>query len=146
MWNRTSLEDLAKQGFSTALLDINETDALVTSLEEVLAGRQLAAITLLDVIDHLAHPAELLIALAEMANGHTGAPLVVSVSNVSHFDLAAKLVCGRWDVTPTGLLNESRLSLFAPESHAAEFRRAGWGSEGGRYRDASYRASTSPSP
>ena len=121
------LEDLAKQGFSTALLDINETDALVTSLEEVLAGRQLAAITLLDVIDHLAHPAELLIALAEMANGHTGAPLVVSVSNVSHFDLAAKLVCGRWDVTPTGLLNESRLSLFAPESLAAEFRRAGWG-------------------
>ncbi len=121
------LEDLAKQGFSTALLDINETDALVASLEEVLAGRQLAAITLLDVIDHLAHPAELLIALAEMANGHTGAPLVVSVSNVSHFDLAAKLVCGRWDVTPTGLLNESRLSLFAPESLAAEFRRAGWG-------------------
>ncbi len=121
------LEDLAKQGFSTSLLDLSETSGLVASLEEVLAGRQLAAITLLDVIDHLAHPAELLVALAEMAKGHTGAPLVVSVSNVSHFDLAAKLVCGRWDVTPSGLLNESHLSLFAPESLAAEFRRAGWG-------------------
>ena len=121
------LEDLARQGFSTALLDLNETSGLVASLEEVLAGRRLAAITLVDVIDHLARPCELLTALADMAKGHTGAPLIVSVSNVSHFDLAAKLVCGRWDVTATGLLNESHLSFFAPGSLEAEFRRAGWG-------------------
>ncbi len=121
------LEDLAKQGFSTKLLDLSETAVLVESLEEVLAGRPLAAITLLEVIEHLAHPGELLAALAEMAGRHTGAPLIVSVSNVSHFDLAAKLVCGRWDVTPTGLLSESNLSLFAPGTIEVEFRRAGWG-------------------
>lgn len=51
----------------------------------------------------------------------------MSVSNVSHFDLAAKLLCGRWDVTPSGLLNESHLSLFAPGTLEAAFRRAGWG-------------------
>ena len=123
---KDGLEDLAKRGFSTAMLDVSETSTLVESLEEVLAGRQLAAITVLDVIEHLAHPGDLLTALADMANRHTGAPLVVSVSNVSHFDLAAKLLCGRWDVTPTGLLNENYLSLFAPSTLETEFRRAGW--------------------
>jgi len=95
-------------------------------LEEVLAGRQLAAITALGVIERLARPGELLTALADMANRHAGAPLVVSVANVSHFDLAAKLLSGRWDVTPAGLLDERHLSLFAPGRLEAELSHAGW--------------------
>ena len=120
------LEEIARQGFSTALVDLSETAALVERLEEVLAGRQLAAITALDLIERLAHPAELLTALADMANRHTGAPLVVSVANVSHFDVAAKLLSGRWDVTPAGLLDEHHLSLFAPGGLEEELSRAGW--------------------
>ena len=120
------LEEIARQGFSTALVDLSETTALVERLEEVLAGRQLAAITALDLIERLARPAELLTALADMANRHTGAPLVVSVANVSHFDVAAKLLSGRWDVTPAGLLDEHRLSHFAPGRLEEELSRAGW--------------------
>ena len=120
------LEEIARQGFSTALVDLSETTALVERLEEVLAGRQLAAITALDLIERLARPAELLTALADMANRHAGAPLVVSAANVSHFDLAAKLLSGRWDVTPAGLLDERHLSHFAPGRLEAELSRAGW--------------------
>ena len=120
------LEEIARQGFSTALVDLSETTALVERLEEVLAGRQLAAITALDLIERLARPAELLTALADMANRHAGAPLVVSVANVSHFDVAAKLLSGRWDVTPAGLLDEHRLSHFAPGRLEEELSRAGW--------------------
>ena len=120
------LEDLAKQGFSTALVDLSESAALVERLEEVLAGRQLAAITALEVIERLARPAELLAVLSDLANRHAGAPLVVSAANVSHFDLAAKLLSGRWDVTPAGLLDERHLSHFAPGRLEAELSRAGW--------------------
>ena len=120
------LEDLAKQGFSPALVDLSESAALVERLEEVLAGRQLAAITALEVIERLARPAELLAVLADLANRHAGAPLVVSAANVSHFDLAAKLLSGRWDVTPAGLLDERHLSHFAPGRLEAELSRAGW--------------------
>jgi SAM-dependent methyltransferase/regulator of replication initiation timing len=120
------LEDLAKQGFSTALVDLSESAGLVERLEEVLAGRQLAAITALEVIERLARPAELLAVLADLANRHAGAPLVVSAANVSHFDLAAKLLSGRWDVTPAGLLDERHLSHFAPGRLEAELSRAGW--------------------
>jgi SAM-dependent methyltransferase/regulator of replication initiation timing len=120
------LEDLAKQGFSTALVDLSESAALVERLEEVLAGRQLAAVTALEVIERLARPAELLAVLADLANRHAGAPLVVSAANVSHFDLAAKLLSGRWDVTPAGLLDERHLSHFAPGRLEAELSRAGW--------------------
>jgi SAM-dependent methyltransferase len=120
------LEDLAKQGFSTARVDLSESAGLVERLEEVLAGRQLAAITALEVIERLARPAELLAVLADLANRHAGAPLVVSAANVSHFDLAAKLLSGRWDVTPAGLLDERHLSHFAPGRLEAELSRAGW--------------------
>ena len=120
------LEDLAKQGFSTVLVDLSESAGLVERLEEALAGRQLAAITALEVIERLARPAELLAVLADLANRHAGAPLVVSAANVSHFDLAAKLLSGRWDVTPAGLLDERHLSHFALGRLEAELSRAGW--------------------
>ena len=55
-----------------------------------------------------------------------GAPLVASVANVSHFDLAAKLLSGRWDVTPAGLLDEHHVSHFSPGRLEEEFSRAGW--------------------
>jgi len=125
--NGDVLEDLAKRGFSTALLDMADTAALAESLEGLLAGRQLAGMTLLDVIGHLASPNDLLTVLADLANRHMGVPLVISVSNVSHFDLAAKLLCGRWDVTASGLLAESHLCLFAPGTLETKLRRAGWG-------------------
>ena len=95
-------------------------------LEEVLAGRQLAAITALGVLERVARPAELLAVLAGMARGHAGAPLVASVANVTHFDLAAKLLSGRWDVTQSGLLAESHFSHFSPGRLDEEFTRAGW--------------------
>ena len=120
------LEELSKQGVATALVDLGESTSLPKRLEEVLAGRQLAAIAALDLIGRTARPAELLKALAGVARRHKGAPLVVSVANVSHFDVAAKLISGRWDVTSAGLLQEDHLSLFASARLEAELSQAGW--------------------
>ena len=120
------LEELSKRGVATVLVDLGESASLVKRLEEALAGRQLAAITALDLIGRTARPAELLTVLAAVARRHKGAPLVVSVANVSHFDVAAKLISGRWDVTPAGLLQEDRLSLFASARLEAELSQAGW--------------------
>ena len=116
----------AELGLEYLGVDVEPGGVDAERLEEVLAGRQLAAITALGVIERLARPGELLTALADMANRHTGAPLVISVANVSHFDLAAKLLSGRWDVSPAGLLDEHHLSLFAPGRLEAELSRAGW--------------------
>ena len=116
----------AELGLEYLGVDVEPGGVDAERLEEVLAGRQLAAITALGVIERLARPGELLTALADMANRHAGAPLVISVANVSHFDLAAKLLSGRWDVSPAGLLDEHHLSLFAPGRLEAELSRAGW--------------------
>ena len=116
----------AKRGISAAPFDFREGAFLAERLEELLAGRQLAAITALDLIERVARPAELLAVLAGMARGHAGAPLVASVANVSHFDLAAKLLSGRWDVTPSGLLDEHHVSHFSPGRLDEEFSLAGW--------------------
>ena len=68
------LEDLTKRGFATSRIDLADTAALPDALEAVLAGRQLAAVTLLDVIEHLSNPGDLLATLAQVASRHTGAP------------------------------------------------------------------------
>ncbi len=120
------LAELAGRGFSTAVVDLGEQAALLQRLEEVLAGRSLAAIVALDLIERLTRPAELLAVLGEVARKHPGAPLVASVANVSHFDLAAKLLSGRWDVTSEGLLDERQVSHFAPGTFEHELSRAGW--------------------
>jgi hypothetical protein len=52
--------------------------------------------------------------------------LVTSIPNVAHFDLAAKLVGGRWDVTPSGLLDRTHLQMFTERRIDAEFGRFGW--------------------
>ncbi len=122
----TDAASCAELGLEYLGVDVEPGGVDAERLEEVLAGRQLAAITALGVIERLARPGELLTALADMANRHAGAPLVISVANVSHFDLAAKLLSGRWDVSPAGLLDEHHLSLFAPGRLEAELSRAGW--------------------
>jgi len=109
------LAELAGRGFSTAVVDLGEQAALLQRLEEVLAGRSLAAIVALDLIERLTRPAELLAVLGEVARKHPGAPLVASVANVSHFDLAAKLLSGRWDVTS----EDSSTSARSRTSHPA---------------------------
>jgi hypothetical protein len=51
---------------------------------------------------------------------------VTSIPNVAHFDLGAKLVSGRWDVTPSGLLDRTHLQMFTEQRVGAELGRFGW--------------------
>jgi 2-polyprenyl-3-methyl-5-hydroxy-6-metoxy-1,4-benzoquinol methylase len=120
------LEALEADGFETHLVDLGQADQLAPVLLEILAGRSLAALLALDIIEHLLRPDEVLAALHSLVAKAPGAVLLVSIPNVTHFDLAAKLLCGRFDVTPTGLLDETHVSLFSPARLERSFRAAGF--------------------
>ena len=82
--------------------------------------------TLLDVIEHLTQPHELLAALSAWSLKHGEAPLVVSVPNVAHFDLGLRLLCGKWILSDTGLLDSTHLRFFTERSLQRMLERCGW--------------------
>lgn len=120
------LEDLARRGFIGHRVDLRDTGALAAQLSEALGTAPLAAVTALDIIEHLTNGAELLAAVRNFCVAHGSAPFIVSIPNVTHVDLAAKLVLGRWDVTPVGLLDITHVSLYSPARLSSEFADAGW--------------------
>ncbi|MGH9296086.1 MAG: class I SAM-dependent methyltransferase, partial [Acidimicrobiales bacterium] len=124
-----ALADLGVRGFETHEIDLCSGD-LGARLKDVVAGRALGAVLLLDALEHLPEPEALLASLADfMVSANPGAPppvLVASIPNVAHLDLAAKLVAGLWDVTPSGLLDRTHLQLFTEDRVTGELARHGF--------------------
>ena len=81
---------------------------------------------LLDVLEHLLQPQELLSALSAWALENGRPTLVLSVPNVSHFDVAFRLLCGRWIPTTMGLLDSTHIRFFTEETLANLVQRTGW--------------------
>ncbi len=126
-----AVADVLSRGLEGHVIDLAIADGLAGKLIDLLEGRPLGAVILLDIIEHLPDPSALLGALTELsallaADGRHAPVLVTSIPNVAHFDLAAKLVGGRWDVTPSGLLDRTHLQMFTERRIDAEFGRFGW--------------------
>jgi hypothetical protein len=125
-----ALGDLEERGFETEAVDLHSIDDCFRTIEKRLADRSLAAIAMIDTLEHLANGPEVLMRLQELACARGGAPLVVAVPNVTHFDLAAKLLLGRWDMTEVGLLDNTHVSFFSERRLGDMTERAGWAEVG----------------
>jgi GT2 family glycosyltransferase len=119
------LEDLAGRGFETVAVDLQDVATTTRTLRAALAGRPLASVTLLDVLEHVTSGPALLDALRALA-APSAAPLVVSVPNVAHRDVALKLMAGRFDLTETGLLDRTHVVHHTASLLAERMASAGW--------------------
>jgi SAM-dependent methyltransferase len=120
-----ALKQLSLRGFGAHELDLLQVDELAARLLELADGRRVAAVLLLDVIEHLPETQLFLSALRD-GLGQIGQPaLVVSVPNITHADVGAKLVFGRWDYKQTGLLDQTHLQFFTSERLRTEARDCG---------------------
>ncbi|HET8636858.1 MAG TPA: class I SAM-dependent methyltransferase [Acidobacteriaceae bacterium] len=63
-----------------------------------------------DVIEHLRDPLDLLQQLHGLLEQE--GRLILSVPNIGHAGVIAELLCGRFDYTPTGILDETHLRFF----------------------------------
>ena len=93
---------------------------------EVLARdtRRYDALLLLDVLEHLADPQQVLTRLSELV-GPNGRALL-SIPNTAHWSVRKELALGRWDYREYGLLDRTHLRFFTLDSALEMIDRAGW--------------------
>lgn len=124
--DQAALEDISARGHEAHCLDLREVHTLPDRLGAIIGDRNLSAILALDVIEHLVAPECFLGALRATAERHGTPPLLLSVPNVGHADLGAKLAFGYWDYTDTGLLDRTHVSFFNASRLSAATCAAGY--------------------
>jgi len=120
-----ALAEVEGRGFEVHHVDLAADEAaLHDALLRVAGGRRLAAVIAADLLEHLVEPQELLRAVRALVGA--GDPLIVSVPNVTHLNIAAKLLLGRWDLTEWGLLDDTHLRFFSAALLDRLFAKSGW--------------------
>ena len=122
-----NVEAMRERGRSAFALDLLGNDVVDQVAAEVEQGPPIVAIAALDVIEHLPDLDRTMRVLSDVVDrlaADEPPVLVVSIPNVAHYDLAAKLLLGRWDVTEVGLLDSTHITLFDERRLDAPF--VGW--------------------
>lgn len=127
--DKKALDDLRDRGFQCFDVDLSSFDDVRERVLQVVEredGKPIRALLLLDVIEHLSPTSTFLGSLKEIAELAGNPLLLVSVPNVAHVDVGAKLALGRFDYTPTGLLDETHVSFFTESRLRHELAAHGW--------------------
>ena len=111
--DESEMNDLMQRGQETHSVDLGAS-GLEDALREILNGRRLAAVTFLDGLEHLSEGGRVLAAISKLLAEHN-AVLVVSVPNVTHIDLGSKTLLVNWQYTPSGLLDNTPLTLYSAQ-------------------------------
>ncbi len=123
--DKDALTELRERGFEAILCDLSRPDGLAQHVLRTLDGRRVSSVTMLDIIEHVVDPLPMMAIAHDIALAQ-GCVLVTSVPNTGHHDLGVKLLTGRWDYTPTGLLDQTHLRFFTHESLGRLMQRCGW--------------------
>lgn len=117
---------LRERGFAARVADANDTIALVEALDAVTpADADIAAVIALDVLEHLMSPHLALDAVIGWMRARNVATFGVSLPNVTHDAVVLKLMTGRFDMTPSGLLDHTHLRFFTDTSVTSMMRSVG---------------------
>lgn len=120
-----ALASLRERGFEAFAIDLRDLPSARKAIEQAIGGRSISSLSILDTLEHVAEPGLVLGVLYAVARP-AQAPLVVSVPNAGHRDVGFKLAFGRWDYTPTGLLDHTHLRCFTEAGFDRLMRGVGW--------------------
>jgi SAM-dependent methyltransferase len=120
-----ALASLKSRDFECHPANLRDLNRLKEVVAGALRGRRVASLSIIDTLEHLPEPEEMLAFLHSLGLEHN-APLVVSIPNVAHRDVGFKLAFGRWDRTPAGLLDRTHLQFFTEQKLEAIMLASGW--------------------
>jgi len=124
--NEPGLASLSERGFQTGYLDLSDTAAALALVKEIVpASATVCGICAIDTLEHLAEPLVALQFFAELSRLY-GAPLFISVPNVGHRDISARLAIGKFEYTEAGLLDHTHLQYFTNDRLQELMAASGW--------------------
>lgn len=124
--NEPGLLSLKERGFDTMFVDLRDPEAALSLIDQYLPQRsRVGALCIIDTLEHIAEPVKALVMLRTIAQRH-GAPLLISVPNVTHQDIGFKLAMGMFDYTESGLLDYTHLQYFTEQRVCQMMASAGW--------------------
>ena len=118
-----SVSIMQAEGIDATQCDITDVEALTGILDDF---EDVGGLLLLDVIEHLPQPHEILSSLSAWSLKNGEPALVISVPNVAHFDLGLGLLSGEWSPTKSGLLDSTHLRFFTEATLERMVTRCGW--------------------
>jgi hypothetical protein len=118
------LVSIRQRGFEAHQMTFGRGGSAV-SLRKALGGREIRSISCIDMLEHVPDPREILLALREVVEGRI-VPLVTSVPNVAHSDVAIKLMFGRLDPSDSGILDRTHITHFTDRSFTDLLLETGW--------------------
>jgi glycosyltransferase involved in cell wall biosynthesis len=119
------LDSLRERGFDVHQVDIFDLEQLRVRIQAATQGRPITSLTFLDTLEHIVNGPATLAMFRGLAE-HWAAPLVLSVPNITHKDIALKLLTGRWDVTEAGLLDYTHVECYSSRRLAQLMAASGW--------------------
>ena len=123
--DETSAQRLASLGAHVVEGDLSAPDAVFEDTLGAIAGRRVAAVWLGDLPARVPDMA----GLARSAHWfceQTGAALALCVPNVTHLDVATKLLLGRWEPRRGSVLDDAHVRHFSPASLRSTMALLGW--------------------
>jgi 2-polyprenyl-3-methyl-5-hydroxy-6-metoxy-1,4-benzoquinol methylase len=118
--------NLQARSFEAEAVDFSDAEHAVRMVAKRLGDRKLSAVVMIDSLEHLPNGSDVLRALQHFAVSQGCAPIVIAVPNVTHIDLAGKLLLGRWDVTEVGLLDDTHVAFFSEDRLRTVMAESGW--------------------
>lgn len=101
-----------------------EFDADLAALRKIVGSRKVAAITFLDTLEHVPNPAAILNVLSALAHEHR-CDVIISVPNITHWNVGFKLAFGLWDYTEEGILDHTHLTFFSRQTLSRILQQSG---------------------
>jgi hypothetical protein len=103
---------LRERGIEAHVGSVAGADTDAALLREVVGARTLQSISMIDNLSQSAHPTGVLSSIRALMLEHR-CELVLSVPNVTHWNVGFKLAFGIWDYTHEGLLDDSHSTFFS---------------------------------
>ncbi len=124
-YDQGALDNLKARGFEVHQVDLGNAELLEEAVRKILGKRRVSSMTIIDTLEHLTNGPALMSVLRRLASDDEPI-LVVSVPNVTHKDIALKMLCGRWDVTEAGLLDHTHVDFYNYDKLQKVASASGW--------------------
>jgi 2-polyprenyl-3-methyl-5-hydroxy-6-metoxy-1,4-benzoquinol methylase/glycosyltransferase involved in cell wall biosynthesis len=112
---KSGLDSLSERGFRTYQHFFGDFENDINFIEKIIEEENIVSVSAIDILEHLPN-ANVFLNVVHKICVKNNIPLIISVPNTSHNDVAYKLLFDKFDYIDAGILDSTHLKLFTEKS------------------------------